>query len=645
MKPNPQQQAIIDHIDGPCLVTAVPGSGKTASLTERTKNMISKGIDPSSILAITFTRKAAEEMRSRIGAAVGTEKASKMTISTFHALCARILRANAPLLGLTKSYTIYDEDDQERILKRCIAKVEDRPEERNEAGLLIRAAQPFSPSKDYIGDIMRYIEGMRNACLTPDQAQAQYELLHNQRKVADMYFDELKRSDAVDYTGLLSETIRLFTEHPEILENYRRKFRYISVDEVQDTNIAQYTLIKQLSSGHKNIMMVGDLDQSIYRFRNASPENLLQFEKEFGAKLLKLEVNYRSTPEILKYAHELIQRNKMRKDTELKTSNPSGDIPKIVGFKTDEDMALWIAKEARALILQGVPPSQIAIFYRVNSASRVLEMKMRELSLKYKVLGGLDFFSRKEIKACMAILKLLCNASDVASFEKACEHCCKGVGTKTVSTIIDHGSDTKIPIMDAAKAYVRTGTQPAKGLAPFVNALEAARQMPADKGLMKVARSTAFWDKMRDDSTTTNDRCGNIEEMARDVGKFLANGGTLIGYLQNITLLTAADEGTDSTQIKLMSMHACKGLEFDHVFVSHVNSTLIPHARTMGLPEGEERSIQIEEERRLLYVAMTRAKKRLRMCFCRAGMNKMMDPSPFLYETGLHVPQVEPPKT
>ncbi len=644
MKPNPQQQAVIDHIDGPCLVTAVPGSGKTASVTERTKNMISKGIDPSSILAITFTKKAAEEMKSRIAAAVGNAAAGKMTVSTFHALCARMIRANAPLLGLTKTYTIYDEDDQERLMKRCISKLESTPEVRDASGAILKTAQTFAPTDEYKDSLMAFIEGMRNADLKPEVAVLRYNITGNQMAVAKLYFEELRKADAVDFTGLLSETIRLFDEHPEVLEKYRAKFRYISVDEVQDTNVAQYRLIKQLGMGHKNVLMGGDLDQSIYRFRNASPENLLEFEKEFGAKVLKLEVNYRSTPQILKHSQTLIDHNKMRKDTQLKTNNPPGvDDPKIVGFGTDEEMAAYIASEIRGLVNAGVKPSQIAILYRINSASRVLEKKIIERGLPYKVIGGLDFFSRKEIKACMSILKLLCNENDKAAFEKVSEYCCRGVGEKAVSTIMDYTAEANVSVMASARQYMTLGTPQGKALGPLVRALDAGRSMPANEALMKVAKETCFWEKMEQDSTGENDRTGNIREMSLDVERFLSQGGTLVGYLQNITLLTAQDGHNEDAEVKLMSMHACKGLEFDVVFVSHAMNEIIPHARTLEIEDEVERATQLEEERRLLYVAMTRARKVLRICFCRHGMQKQFDASAFLSETGLQVPHVPVP--
>lgn len=643
MNPNLQQQAVIDHVDGPCLVTAVPGSGKTASVTERTKSLISKGVDPASILAITFTKKAAEEMKVRIGGAVGPAAAGKMTISTFHALCARIIRGNASLLGLTKTYTIYDTDDQERLLKRCIAKIEDAPEVRDGGGFLVKQAAKYVPTDEYLDSLMAYIEGMRNACMTPEDAASRYGLSGNQPAVAKKYFEEIRKADAVDFTGLLSETTRLFDEHPEVLETYRRKFKYISVDEVQDTNVAQYKLIKQLGMGHKNVLCVGDMDQSLYAFRGACVENILDFEKDFGAKVLKLEINYRSTPQILRYSQNLIEHNVFRKGTSLKTENQPGDCPQIVGFTMDDAMATYIAENIRLLINKGTKPSQIAVLYRINSASRLIEQKIRERNIPYKIIGGLDFYSRKEIKACMSVLKLLCNENDKAAFEKVSEYCCRGVGEVAVSAVMDHSASESVSVCQAARQYLKTGTQQAKALAPLVGALDAARVMPADKGLMHVAKTTAFWGKMEQDSTSTNDRLGNIDEMSRDVERHLSLGGTLVGYLQNISLMSAADQNNEDAEVKLMSMHACKGLEFDVVFISHACHGIIPHDRTLAIQDETERATQLEEERRLLYVAMTRAKKTLRICFCRGGMNKVFDPSSFLKETGLIVPVVAAP--
>src|SRR3990172_9339499 len=301
MKPNPQQQEVIDHFDGPCLVTAVPGAGKTPSVTERNKKLIQRGVEPRSILAITFTNKAAAEMKSRVAQAVGRELADKMTICTFHSLCARIIRHNAMRLGLADNYTIYDTDDQERLLKTCIAKIE---------------GEEFKPGREYVRCVMGYLEDKRNSCLTEQAAAEKNGLEGKMFQVANEYLDQLTKSNALDFTGLLSETLRLFVENPEVRDRYRSRFKYISVDEMQDTNVAQYEIIKQLGMGHKNVVAVGDGDQSIYRFRGALPENIMMFEKDFGAKVLMLETNYRSTPSILHYSQKLIERNTGRKPTQ-----------------------------------------------------------------------------------------------------------------------------------------------------------------------------------------------------------------------------------------------------------------------------------------------------------------------------------------
>lgn len=634
MTPNSQQLQVVEHFDGPCMVMAVPGSGKTASVTERTKRLITRGVDPKTILSITFTNKAANEMRERIGKAVGVESSSKMTISTFHSLCSRIIRTNCNHLGLAKNYSIYDSDDQERLLKTCIRKIE-------EAG----STNKFKPTKRYMNSLMGYIEGKRNAMLSDEVALEKYGMDGNQANVAAEYFIQLQRSNAVDFTGLLSETIRLFKEHPEIRDVYRSRFRYISVDEVQDTNIAQYQLIKDLG-GHGNVLIVGDLDQSIYKFRSANPENILSFEKDFpGCKILMLEKNYRSTPSILKYSQKLIEHNLLRKGTSLTTDNPDGSAPQIRAGVTDIEMARMIAEDVVKKIASGIKPKEVAILYRTNYASRVLENAMRDHTIKYKIIGGLSFWDRKEVKAGISILKLLCNENDRMAFEKVVESCCKGVGDKAIATVADLAHSKSITFMDAAREFsTGTGAAP-RCMKPLVDVMAGVSVLAPGDALLKIAHETSFWDRLEADSTDTNDRCGNILEMARDVGDYCGKPKcSLAGYLQNLSLITSGDEDADEEKIvKLMTLHGCKGLEFDVVYVSHCQADMLPHARLAEEYEDDEEGFQqaLEEERRLLYVGMTRAKKHLTLFFAaskidaRSKSPKPALPSPFLFETGI----------
>lgn len=629
MIPNPQQQQVIDHVDGPCLVTAVPGAGKTASITERIKNLVQKGVDPRQILAITFTNKAADEMRSRIGKAVGKTSADKMTVCTFHSLCARIIRHNAILLDFSDSYTIYDTDDQERLLKTCIAKIE---------------GEQYKPTRDYMKGILGYIEGKRNSCMTHQAAADKYQLQGNMTRVTEEYFTQLKNSNAIDFTGLLSEVLRLFSDHPEIRDRYRNRFKYISVDEVQDTNIAQYELIKHLALGHKNIVVVGDLDQSVYGWRGAFPQNILQFEKDFESKTLMLEQNYRSTPSILRYSQKLIDHNNLRKPTQLRTENPDGDCPRIIAGNTDEHMAALIASETALKISRGIKPCEIAIFYRTNYASRVLETAMRDRGIKYIIVGGLSFWHRKEVKIGLAFLKLLANENDRMSFEKVCEHFCKGAGGKMFSTIGEQAQTAKSTMIEAAKQITTTSKAANKALSLFLKAWGEVSNIRPGHALLHVSQSTLFWERLKADSTNINDRCENISEMAIDVDKYCSRQGcTLSGYLQTISLLTAEDaDKNDQMSVKLMTMHACKGLEFDVVCISHCNEELLPHARSVAEARTPEELEEVtEEERRLLYVGMTRARKHLSLYFMRTktdmktGKTRVVNPSKFLIETGI----------
>jgi DNA helicase-2/ATP-dependent DNA helicase PcrA len=619
---------------------AVPGSGKTASVTERTKNLVAKGVDPKAILCITFTNKAAAEMRQRIGAAVGTDKAALMTISTFHSLCSRIIRANAAYLGLTQGYSIYDDDDQERLLKSCIRRVEDPTD-----------IGKFKPSKQYVRQLMGYIEGKRNACMAEQEALDKFGLDGNQAKVAALYFTELKRANAVDFTGLLSETLRLLTEHPDIRDKYRSRFKYVAVDEVQDTNVAQYEFVKALGMGHKNVLVVGDLDQSIYKFRSACPENILKFEKDFSpCTVLMLEKNYRSTPSILRHSQKLIEHNTLRKGTSLVTDNVDGEPPQIVASKSDYDMAERIAQEAERQIALGVKPKEIAVLYRTNYASRVLEQALRDRRLQYRIIGGLSFWDRKEIKWSLAILKLMCNPTDRMSFEKTVEACCRGVGEKTIGHIADNASLGKVSVMKAAHDFLQSGTKAGANLKPLLGALEHSKGVSPGQALMKIAHDTALWTRLESDSTDTNDRCGNVSEMARDVDSYCSRPNcTLSGYLQNISLLTSADDDKDEEKlIKLMTLHGCKGLEFDVVMISHCNEELLPHARiATEAKDPAEYEAAVEEERRLLYVGMTRARKRLFLHWNKTKSDGRSEkpipvrPSKFLWETNIPCDDLE----
>lgn len=638
MKPNPQQQQIIAHVNGPCLVTAVPGSGKTATLTERIRHLISRGIAPQSILAITFTNKAAQEMRKRIAKTVGEEAAELMTVRTFHSMCAAILRSHAARVGLRQGFSIYDQDDQMRMMRMCVVKQWEKQEQAGGKG----SKKPKKPDDNFVKQIVQYTELLRNHCLTEEQAVTRSGLQNEQYNIANVYFEEMTKANAVDFTGLLDLTLRILREHPGVLGRLQERWCYISVDEVQDTNIVQYELLKLLAQ-HGNILVVGDIDQSIYGFRGANPKNILDFEKDFGATTLKLENNYRSTPQILFHAHQLIARNKFRKPTELKTDNPPGAAPRANRYATDDEMAADIAESITNLMRNGENPGEIAVFYRVNHVSRVIEKALRFRRIKYKIVGGTCFYDRKEVKISLAVLKMMANPNDRTSFERVAEFCCKGVGTRTIAKIFDEAVSSGMAVVDAARQRASQANRLANNLRPLMNAMSPGGR-PEDV-LRDVLRMTAFGDKLDEDSKADNDRRANVMELARDAQAYVDEGKSLDSYLQQVSLLSSQDEKGEGQEVLLMTMHASKGLEFDNVFMSHANGLIIPHKRCLEVEDRDERQRQIEEERRLFYVAMTRARRRLTICSCDSmGYGgQEYKPSAFIAQAGLKPRQTAVP--
>lgn len=629
MVPNEQQKIVIEHGTGPALVTAVPGSGKTACITERVKRLVDFGVDPIHILAITFTNKAANEMRERITKAIGPENASKVIVSTFHSLCVRMLRHCGHLIGLGKGFTIYDTDAQQKLIRKCIKKslFEDF-EEDNER---------FSVTKSS-NMVLSFIETMRNKCMTEAETLEYIDLDKNELRAVKLYFDEMKANNAVDFTGMITYGIRLLKENNDIRERYRNRWKYISVDEVQDTNVAQYEFLKLLALGHKNILCVGDFHQSIYGWRNATPQNIEKFRQDFGAKIVKLEKNYRSSPQILGCCQKLIEKNKSGIKTELKTDNPDGDLPVICSYEDDLEMASSIATKVNECLGRNVPPSEIVVLFRTNSCSRVIEQEFVRRKIPFRLIGGHTFFDRKEVKVGLDVLRLMVNDQDRITFDRVCEECCRGIGPKTMALIENNSEKQGISVLKAASDFVVSNPKKGGSLKTLLDAFSAAQPMPGEK-MIEVFKRTGFMARMDADSSLQNDRVQNIEELAHDVDTYMAGSkANLSTYLQNITLQT--DDDTDEeNKVKIMTMHGSKGLEFDVVFVSHCNSYYIPHYRVF---QEEDTEAKVEEERRLMYVAMSRARKKLFLCFSKIrefrGNVTQMKPSPFLWETGLKMP-------
>lgn len=621
MNPNPQQEQVINHVDGPALVIAVPGSGKTTVVTERTKKLVHSGKPPSSILCITFTNKAADEMKSRISKVLGTA-AKYIVISTFHSLCAQIVRENADAVGLKKSYSIYDQDDQRRLMKRCIFKV---------------LGEEFALTDNYLNDLVNCIEWQRNKCLSKDEAYSKFRISEQQAEVIDTYFSELRAANAIDFTGLITETNNLLETNTVVRDYYRNKWKYISVDEVQDTCVAQYKLVIHLGGGHKNVLVVGDIDQSLYRFRGASPENILSFEREFQPTIYKLEKNYRSTPEILGPSHALITHNKMRKDAELITDNPNGEEPFVIHCPDEEQMVQILVAEVRRHLAKGIRPEQVAILYRTNYLSRCLEFGMKMARIPYKIIGGLSFWDRKEIKASLSILKFMSNPQDQIAFSSTLEACCKGVGDKIISGIIDNANQNKIPLLEAARQFSATKKAAAGSVKQFLDQVDSKDN--DDLKMSNIVNKTGFALKMSKNSSIEQDRMDNVKELISDFQKALTDGTSLSGYLQNISLLSASDIESQDGLVNLMTTHAAKGLEFDLVVISHGMEDIMPHKRVLELKHTDiaEYIPQLEEERRIFYVAMTRAKKHLRVFTCQNKFGQEFEKSRFIDEAGLLV--------
>lgn len=602
------------------MVTAVPGAGKTATLTERIKALVRRGVDPASILAITFTNKAAREMKSRIASVVGAA-ASGMTVCTFHSLCARILRQHAEKVDLKSNFTIYDGDQQERLMLGCVSLV---------------MGEDYANTKVYALHVLRYIEGQRNALLTKAQADKRFGLKPQQVQVMEKYFARLRQANAIDFTGLLHQTIRLFEAHPAIADHYSNAYRFISVDEVQDTNIAQYRLVKYLAGEHKNVLCVGDVFQSVYGFRNANPDNVLQFRDEFDAKVLKLEKNYRSTPQILAHSQALIDKNASEFRMRLTTDNSPGAKVGLITGETDQSMADILAENLKKRITDGVDPNEIAVLYRTNYAARALEQALRLRGVPYRVYGGMSFFKRREVKNALSILKTMDNPQDELAFEEACEACCRGVGPRTLERVGELVGETT-SWHEAGKRFAESKERGAAPLRPFVEKLESAKGMPPHEGLEMLVRDTCFADRLRDQGDRGNDRLDNVMEVVRDLERHVLSGEGLSEYLQLVSLLGSADDEAEKGEVSLMTMHMSKGLEFDVVYVSHAVDGVVPHNRCLEEADDEEDLRRaVEEERRLFYVAMTRARKVLvlaRYAYARQGnRHEPVHPSRFLYD-------------
>jgi DNA helicase-2/ATP-dependent DNA helicase PcrA len=606
---NEGQRAAVEALDGPVLVLAGAGTGKTRVLTTRIAHILATGRAwPSQILAVTFTNKAAREMKERIGELVGGAVEGMPWLGTFHAIGVKILRRHAELVGLKSGFTILDADDQLRLMKQVIE------------------AENIDKDRWPARQLAHLIDGWKNRGLTPDKVPAGEAFAFASGKGRDLYAAyqrRLKELNACDFGDLLLEGLRLFLEHPDVLADYHRRFRYILVDEYQDTNVAQYLWLRLLAQGSPNICCVGDDDQSIYGWRGAEVDNILRFEKDFpGAKVIRLERNYRSTGHILAAASGLIAFNKGRLGKTLYTDDTLGAKVTVASMWDDEQEAREIADDIESLQRAQHRLSEIAILVRASFQMRGFEDRFVSLGIPYRVVGGPRFYERAEIKDAIAYLEITHNPVNDLKLERIVNVPKRGIGDTSFKRVHELARARAIPLYQAAREIVETEDLPGKArraLADLIQQFERWRQLAATMRHTELAELildesgyTAMW--QADKSPQAQSRLENLKELIRFMDQF----DTLEGFLEHVSLVMDADQAEDGDRVSLMTLHAAKGLEFDTVFLPGWEEGLFPHQRSLD----EEGLAGLEEERRLAYVGLTRAKRLAKVSFAQNRRNR-----------------------
>lgn len=620
---NENQRKAAEKIEGPVLILAGAGSGKTRTVTYRIAHMIKeKNISPLNILALTFTNKAAREMKERAEELIGEENSYNLVVSTFHSFAVRILKTYSERIGYGRNFNIYDVDDQKSIITKI----------KKEMNI-----------KDDIapGRIANRISKLKEDGVGLDEVSRQLDLkIPANRLFYDIYkkYDEvLKANNAMDFSDLLLNARRLLDDK-YVLDIIQNRYQYIVVDEYQDTNNIQYEIINLIAAKYRNICVVGDEDQSIYAFRGANIENILNFEKDYpDAYTIKLERNYRSTKRILDTANELIRNNKSSKGKKLWTEGSEGEKIKIFNAKTPYDEAEFIVKEIKAKSKSGVDYKDMTILYRTNAQSRVLEEKLLEGNVPYKIYGGMQFFQRKEIKDILAYLNLLNNRNDNHNFYRIINVPKRSIGEKTLEKIAEIANERNIPMLDALQFVDETNIRGAvkNTLKDFYNMIQgiylSLDELSVKEVFDEVITKTKYFDSIEDNK---EDRVKNIEELLNSIIELEKRNPhiSLADYLDMVSLTASTDEMEENENfVKLMTIHSSKGLEFDYVFIAGMEDGLFP---SCSFESSEE---DIEEERRLCYVAVTRAKKELYISYASermtwGQMNYNRKPSRFIYE-------------
>ena len=588
---NEMQKRAVENTNGPLLVLAGAGSGKTRVLTTKIAYLIEEmKISPYNILAITFTNKAAKEMKERVTKILGSV-ADGIQVSTFHSFGLTIVRENCEKLNLKNNFTILDSDDSLTIIKKIMKELNISQEQ-------------LKPSF-----VKNQISGAKNSLLSPTQYE-KYALTDYEKKIVDVYNIYQKRlllSNSVDFDDLLMMPIILFKDDEEVLNRYQDRFKYILIDEYQDTNEAQYTLVKMIGRKHQNICVVGDNDQSIYSFRGANYQNILNFEKDYkNSKTIMLEENYRSTKNILKAANEVIVHNNKRKDKNLWTKNDEGSKVKYYRALDEKDEALYVESEISKLIGSGINKNEIAVLYRTNAQSRTIEETLLRNNIPYKVIGSFYFYNRKEIKDLISYLKLIHNTYDDTSLLRIINVPKRGIGEKTIQSLTEKANLENKCLYDS----IESGKE-----LIFKNTIEKIKEKSENCSLTElidlVLNETGIKNELKEDKSIESDiRLENLEEFKSITKNFEEKYGiiSLDEFLDEISLVSDVEEHRNDTDVvTLMTVHSAKGLEFDNVFIIGMEEGIFPHYNSLTDIN------QIEEERRLCYVAITRARKNLWM--------------------------------
>ena len=621
---NPEQREAVLHLEGPLLILAGAGSGKTRVITSRIAYLVGDGhAEPHEILAVTFTNKAAEEMRARVEALLGSD-CGRMWVSTFHALCARLLRREAPAIGLSRDFVIYDSSDQLAVVKQALKQ--------------LHIDDSFVQPRAALSQISHAKNKMESPGATPEPEAGWSRRDDEIARIYTYYVNALRESNALDFDDLLLKTVDLFEESPSVRSKYAEQFRFIMVDEYQDTNRPQYLLIRRLAEVHRNLCVVGDPDQSIYKWRGADLRNILDFEQDFGeARIVKLERNYRSTQIILDAASAVIRQNPNRKDKHLWTDRKGG--ARILYFRGNDELeeADFITRTARTGLAEDVDAT-VAVLYRTNAQSRTIEDALMREGLSYKIVGGVRFYERKEIKDALAYMRLVINPHDDVSLRRVINVPARGIGKGVIEAVEQFKPGGEGSCLDEGLPLLSAGLQPAlvanslwarivqgleerafvprasASLAVFrdliVKLTEVARQESVSIAIGKMLDQSGYLQDLRDDRTEDGEaRIENLAELVSAAREYEGREQepSLGGFVDRLSLLSDVDEeqGTRDARIWLMTLHSAKGLEFPTVILAGLEEGLFPHSRS------KDDEAELEEERRLCYVGMTRARRHL----------------------------------